>query len=988
VAVGGGGYVTGIVVHPIVRNLAYIRTDVGGAYRWDHAKERWTPLTESFSVAEENLYGIESIALDASNPNVVYIAAGKYDKATLERWGTWKPGDPEPNDVLKSTDRGRTWTRTGLNVNINGNGNGRNNGERLAVDPNNGNIVYFGSRWDGLWRSTSAASPGSWQKVEALPNSGAAGQGISFVLFDGRGGKQGQATSTIYLGAWGVGVYRSSDAGVTWELLSGSPAQPRRAALATDGTLFVSHEVGVARLDGAAWTNISPVAAKFVGITIDPSNPNIVMAARGDSAFRQPIFRSTDRGQSWTEVQYIQQGNVPWWPDSFWSAATASLLIDPHNSQRVWYTDWYGTWRTDNINAQPSTWRTFEEGHEEVVTFDLQSPASGAPLLSGVADVDGFRHTSLDSFPTISHNVPNLQDTTSLAIAETNPEFVARVGGRRWNDTGDGGYSTDGGVTWSSFPTVPTWGAKNGRVAVSASGDRIVWLPQGGVPAYTTNNGCSWSTSAGAPSGVVGDVWTWHKPLAADRVDNNTFYLYKDGSFYRSTNGAVSWSRTAGLPYSGGNMVAAAPGVAGEVWVSLENEGLYRSSDAGSSFTKLANVERALLFSFGKGAPGSNSPAVYVYGRIDGRDGIFRSDDMGTSWEAINIPEITVGNSPNAMAGDRQTYGRVYIGTNGRGIYYGQPKHAPAPAPVVTPPASANAAPSVEITSPATKATFMQGANVTINASAADSDGSVSKVEFYLGCTKLHEATSAPYSFTWSNVQPGIYRLFAKATDNNGAVTTSTAVDVQVEKPKVGPEVLLITASGTNSSEAAIKNRLEQAGYSVTVKAASASTSADANGKALVLVSSTVSSGAVAAKFRDVATPVIVWEPFVYDDMGLTGTNAADYNVTSEGYSEIEVANASPLDLQLQPGLVQVYTEPRQVVWGKPGAGAQVIAALKGDPMRAVLFTYEKGATLANGSPAAGRRVGMFLFDDTVSALTANGLALFDASVRWATQAP
>ncbi|MCS3795468.1 glycosyl hydrolase family 18 protein [Niastella sp. OAS944] len=91
-----------------------------------------------------------------------------------------------------------------------------------------------------------------------------------------------------------------------------------------------------------------------------------------------------------------------------------------------------------------------------------------------------------------------------------------------------------------------------------------------------------------------------------------------------------------------------------------------------------------------------------------------------------------------------------------------------------------NQSPTVNITSPANNATFTSPANVTITASASDADGSVTKVEFYNGGTKLGEATAAPYSYTWSNVANGTYTLTAKATDNGGAVSTSGAITITV----------------------------------------------------------------------------------------------------------------------------------------------------------------------------------------------------------------
>ncbi len=102
--------------------------------------------------------------------------------------------------------------------------------------------------------------------------------------------------------------------------------------------------------------------------------------------------------------------------------------------------------------------------------------------------------------------------------------------------------------------------------------------------------------------------------------------------------------------------------------------------------------------------------------------------------------------------------------------------------------AGANVAPTVSITSPAGGATFNAGANITITATAADSDGTVSKVDFYQGSTLLGTDTSSSYTFTWNGVAAGNYSLTAKATDNDGAVTTSSTINITVNA--AGPVVV------------------------------------------------------------------------------------------------------------------------------------------------------------------------------------------------------
>jgi hypothetical protein len=91
----------------------------------------------------------------------------------------------------------------------------------------------------------------------------------------------------------------------------------------------------------------------------------------------------------------------------------------------------------------------------------------------------------------------------------------------------------------------------------------------------------------------------------------------------------------------------------------------------------------------------------------------------------------------------------------------------------------ANQPPNVSLTSPST-GTYVSGTNITLAANAVDSDGTISKVEFFQGSTKLGEATTAPYSMVWSNVATGVYSLTAKATDNSAVSATSSAVAITV----------------------------------------------------------------------------------------------------------------------------------------------------------------------------------------------------------------
>ncbi len=118
---------------------------------------------------------------------------------------------------------------------------------------------------------------------------------------------------------------------------------------------------------------------------------------------------------------------------------------------------------------------------------------------------------------------------------------------------------------------------------------------------------------------------------------------------------------------------------------------------------------------------------------------------------------------------------------------------------------SSNVAPTVSITSPTTNSSYIAPASISLAASAADSDGTVSKVDFYNGATLLGSVTAAPYTYTWSNVAVGSYTLTAKATDNAGALTTSSPINVSVNPvPNVPPTVSLSSPISTFSAPASI----------------------------------------------------------------------------------------------------------------------------------------------------------------------------------------
>jgi hypothetical protein len=191
VQMAGGGFVDGIIFHPKEKGLRYARTDMGGAYRWSEEENRWLPITDWVSYKDRNLMGIESIALDPNDPDKVYLACGTYTSDSNCA-------------IFRSIDRGKTFERTNVPIRFGGNQNGRGNGERMMVDPNDGNIIYLGTRRQGLWRSMDKGV--TWDSVAAFPDvtpkDGSSGGdlnvGVVVFFLDKQSGGHGKSRKNIF----------------------------------------------------------------------------------------------------------------------------------------------------------------------------------------------------------------------------------------------------------------------------------------------------------------------------------------------------------------------------------------------------------------------------------------------------------------------------------------------------------------------------------------------------------------------------------------------------------------------------------------------------------------------------------------------------------------------------------------------------------------------------------------------------------------------
>ncbi|UUU23749.1 RICIN domain-containing protein [Streptomyces sp. DSM 40750] len=665
----GGGYVTGLVFNPGAKGLLYARTDMGGAYRWDVAAEQWIPLTDWAGEKDWNLLGIDSLATDPVAPDRLYLAAGTYTNS-------WAGNGA----ILRSTDRGRTFQRTDLPFKLGANEDGRGAGERLAINPADNGTLLLGTRKNGLWRSTDHGV--TWSQVSSFPvkDGASSGAGISFVTYGPAGSK------TVYVGVAdrSTSLYRSTDGGSTWQAVSGQPTgqMPQHGVLSGDGSLYLTYADTVGPNGatagsvwkytpaGGAWKNVSPSQGSygFSGLAVDPQKPSTVMVTTLDRWWPEDeLYRTTDGGTTWeaqaaksvrdaSAAPYVGTGTGHW---------MTALAIDPFDSGHALYGTGSGIWRSKDATATDSGgtshWTVGARGLEETALLDVIAPPGGATVVTAMGDLGGFRHDSLTEVPAGRLKNPMMTNSTDIDFAQSNPALMVRVGR---GGAQDGAYSTDGGTSWNGFKAEPVDSADTGHVALAADGSTIVWTEAGQAPYRSTDKGVSWSKVSGLGTGAV---------VVADRSSGKTFYSLADGTLYASTDGGATFTaRATNLP---SGELTAVPGIAGDLWIAGGGKGLLHSTDGGRSFTTVGAVQSASALGFGKAAPGASYQALYLLGTVKDVTGVFRSTDKGATWLRVNDDAHQWGSigGVGVIAGDPDTYGRVYVGTNGRGLQYGDP---------------------------------------------------------------------------------------------------------------------------------------------------------------------------------------------------------------------------------------------------------------------------------------------------------------------------
>ena len=371
-----------------------------------------------------------------------------------------------------------------------------------------------------------------------------------------------------------------------------------------EGTVGTNGAVYRFNVNTNIWANITPTisagggaaTSEWVGIDVDAENPGTVVvttsitttAATTSSAPPMPACLA-HLGRPLWRLQHPQHrpgaymSHFTDWIGN-WAATTA---IDPFNPAHIVYGTGQGLWTTltGNSNTQltaPNSWYFMDYGINFTAVIGLDAAPSGVPLFSVVGDINGFAHTTITSSPAQGAILPgnSIGNETGIDAAWNNPNLVAVVG----TATARNAYSTNNGLTWTSFTSRPNNNASGGTVAVSSTNGTsmtIVWAASSKAPFWSSNNGTTWTASTGgAPTG--GKIF-------ADRQTPGVFYYYVSNKLWVSTDFGVSFTQKTSTNLPSGGAIAVSPYTTGDLWVSASN-GIWHSTDSGNTWTKAGTL--------------------------------------------------------------------------------------------------------------------------------------------------------------------------------------------------------------------------------------------------------------------------------------------------------------------------------------------------------------------------------------------------------------
>ncbi len=611
--IGGGGFVSGIVTG---QKEMYLRTDVGGAYKYNYDEQKWEQLFDFINEDDRGFLSVKGVAIDPTDDNTAYFLCGcaYFSDARTA--------------IFKTTDGGETFTEYDVTdlIQVHGNGDGRECIEPIAVDPDNPDTIYAGgdvyAGTSALIKSTDGGE--TWEavdgyadampypytvkwpnwtdhQVKAITTSSEQGyaqqNGIGCILIED--GKVYVGTSVK--GETNIHVANVSDDKFA-PLSNDLPTENYPCSITSDhnGNIFFTYIAGLAFSGSAGGaykyntasgtvTDISPSGSAIGVITADKTDPDKLLArtcgiwsdqwyeeewTEGSIAWGDYFYRSTDGGATWENITpgqgetiYDENGSHKVFTSNpidtngyDWVYGKAchwgsGILIDPRNPDKIWMTSGNGVFACDNAWDETGVQFYFNpKGVEEVVALDMVS-VPGGNVYSAIGDYDGYIHSDVNEIGI--QYTPNMGSTNAIAYCPQNPDVMIRCS----ENESTSYYTLDGGSTW-----IETSSAAGGKAAITQledGGYRFFKSSSDSTSvSYSDDYGASWNTCTGFETAYGS------KPTFMQVEPNDPSIVYAYATYYNS-----SWYYSKSAPD-----------------ISDAAYQLYVSTDYGATFTKMADV--------------------------------------------------------------------------------------------------------------------------------------------------------------------------------------------------------------------------------------------------------------------------------------------------------------------------------------------------------------------------------------------------------------
>ena len=654
-----GGTITALAVDPQNPDAVFAATVQAGVFKSADGGGTWRSLN-----LPSRLGRPDAIATAPSEPETLYVGTGR--------------------GVAKTTDGGRSWRLTGSDLR-----GRRMKGEfyvrglegfvyTLIVDPRDPNVVYAGTWNRGVLKSTDGGA--SWRRT---------GLGaVSQLLFDPRDPGTLYAAAVgariaymdgmvkVWDGAGrgrSGGVFKSTDQGESWVPvgLQGTTVH----ALAIDpehpGTMFAAADAeGILRTTdgGATWREAGLKGQKITGLTLDPSNTDILYATTPNSGLG--VFKSEDGGRS-RHWRSINPGTPP--PLTGHEFSTP-LVLDPRNPATIYVARKSELLSEEGGGVSKSldggrTWRSANAGLNGARVSAL-AVAPGSPG-TAYATVEGqgvfkrgdgrWRETgTVRMTPYHAALAVDPQDPATVYAGRLGLIHKSTNGGANWRRSFKDPFHEDwinSGLGLAVDPQHPTT-----VHAITASHDAVAGYES--LVYSSQDGGRTWPMSSQVQAvevpdspGATLDRPVPTPPLAIDPLNSDTLYAGGLG-VHRSVDGGRTWRR-AGLPRSPVLALAIDPKKTTVLYAGTTT-GLSKSTNGGTTWQPLHGALDGVRVEALAVDP------IYRRTVIAGTDqGVFWSSDGGDRWRRFtHLPPRTF----DALAVDRSA-GLLYAGANGGGIY-------------------------------------------------------------------------------------------------------------------------------------------------------------------------------------------------------------------------------------------------------------------------------------------------------------------------------